>query len=74
MNLDARHAAISDCKYAKSLGSTALMQHIAIWDIILDPSIPTGYTEEEYLFDSQYQNVIIEIKNKLGTPECLLEN
>lgn len=63
--IDARHEAISDCKYAKSLGHTALMQHIAIWTTLID---------EDNIGDNEYHATITEIEYKLGTPECLLEN
>jgi len=62
---DARHQAISDCLYAKSLGETALMQHIRIWD-------NNWATVSEK--DKPYSEIILEISSKLGTPECLLEN
>jgi len=65
VNKTAREDAISDCKYAKSLGNTALMQHIAIWTTLID---------EDDIGDNEYHATIAEIEYKLGTPECLLEN
>jgi hypothetical protein len=72
--MNAREDAISDCKYAKSLGKTALMQHFLIWSLGLDPNIPTGFTQEEDDSDREYQLTILEIQSKLNTPECLLGN
>lgn len=59
----AREEAIADCKYAKSLGETALKEHIHIWEV--------HYTAEGD--DHKYRTAILEIKKKLGTPQCLLE-
>lgn len=67
---DARHEAICDCKYAKSLGEAALMQHITIWR---DSLKPYGSTDAD-LIHFEYWKTIFEISEKLGTPECLLEN
>jgi hypothetical protein len=64
-DVDSRQQAISDCLYAKSLGNIALMQHIRIWD-------NNWATVSE--IDKPYADAILEISEKLGTPECLLEN
>lgn len=64
VNID-HEMAVADCKYAKSLGDLALIEHFKHW---LDINAIC-----EYLEDIQYQAAIREIKNKLGTEECLLK-
>lgn len=59
----ARDEAIADCKYGHSLGGLPLEFHMAIW------IAGTEVTGE----DIEYRNTILEIKNKLGTEECLLK-
>jgi hypothetical protein len=73
-DVDSRQQAISDCKYAKSLGNTALMQHIMIWGEWDGVTLRPGglYADEEY--DLEYYKTIFEVADKLGTPECILEN
>lgn len=62
-----REEAISDCNYAKSLGNIALSEHLFIW----------GSMEERFDLESkenqEYYLAIVEIYDKLNTPECLLE-
>lgn len=60
---EAREEAIQDCKYAKQCEGSALSLHIAIW------SGATGVTGD----DIEYRNTINEIKEKLGTEQCLLK-
>lgn len=64
MNID-HEMAVADCKYGLSLGMVALQEHFNHW---LDNDNPC-----EYLEDIQYQAAIREIKNKLGTEECLIK-
>lgn len=59
-----RDEAISDCKYAKSLGVFALTQHFCIW---------AGYRSLDNASDHEYREAINEIKEKLGSEECLLK-
>lgn len=59
-----REQAIDDCKYANSLGETALKQHYLIWR---GDTIPLGSS------DTEYASAVMEIWDKLNTPECLLE-
>jgi len=59
-----REEAISDCKYGLSLGTHALEQHIEIW---------AGYRQLDNSSDSEYREAINEIKEKLGSSECLLK-
>ena len=66
MCLDARYTAISDCKYAKSLGNTALNEFLSSW-------LDDGY-EDINNKDMDYYLALKEVSDKLGTPECLLEN
>lgn len=61
---DARDEAIADCKYAKSLGNIALMQHIGFWQTLID---------EDSQSDNEYHAAILEIEYKLETEECLLK-
>lgn len=61
---DVRDEAIADCKYAKSLGTVALMQHIAVWQTLID---------EDNQSDNEYHAAIAEIEYKLETEECLLK-
>lgn len=61
---DIRAQAIADCKYGLSLGNTTLRSHIGIW---LLPFAGDGSAE-----DVEYQSTIKEIKEKLGSEECLL--
>jgi hypothetical protein len=63
--MNPREEAISDCKYAISLGEVALNQHIQIWQ----DSPPTVNVGEEY----EYWCTLAEIKSKLGSEECLLK-
>lgn len=56
--------AVATCKYAQSLGETALKEHFDIWLEFEDPDT----TEDELL----YIEALIEVKSKLGTEECLL--
>lgn len=65
-DVDSRQQAISDCKYAKSLGSTALNQFLSSW---LD-----DWYEGIHNKDMDYYLALKEISDKLGTPGCLLEN
>lgn len=58
-----REEAIADCKYAKSLGETALQHHLRMWYAW------DGGTQS----DVDYYLTIDEIRVKLGTPRCLLE-
>lgn len=60
-----REEALSDMCYAKSLGETALKQHYLIWR---GATIPLGSSHVEYA------STVMEIWDKLNTPECLLEN
>lgn len=60
-----REEAISDCKYALSLGMTAYLQHLQHW--IDSPPIDYHKYEQEYL------EALINISLKLGTEECLLK-
>lgn len=62
---EARSQAISDCKYALSLGRTAFNQHINIWCNFTSPMVDND-------FDKEYLTALIEIKTKEGTEECLL--
>lgn len=62
---EARSLAISDCKYALSLGRTAFNQHINIWCNFTSPMVDMD-------FDKEYLTALIEIKSKEGTEECLL--
>lgn len=57
--------AIAVCKYAKSLGETALKEHFDIWIEFDDPNAK----EDELL----YIEALIEVKSKLGTDQCLLK-
>lgn len=62
-----RHEALEDCKYAFTLDAgsgtfTALNEHFEKW---FDP---TGMGDLDYA----YHSVIMEIKNKFGTDQCLL--
>lgn len=66
MTIDARELAISDCKYALSLGRTAYTQHIDIWCNFDEPMVDMD-------FDHEYLTALIEIKSKEGTEECLLK-
>lgn len=59
-----REEAISDCKYARSLGETALKQHYMIW---------RGRTVVVDSYNDQYATTVMEIWDKLNTSECLLE-
>ena len=59
-----REQAISDMKYAKSLGETALNQHYMHW---------RGATVPYSSDVAEYAQVVMEIYNKLYTDECLLE-
>jgi hypothetical protein len=61
--------AVADCKYASLLGEVALNQHLERWsDMGVDPD--KVYREEgEY----EYHLAIVEIKEKLGTEQCLLK-
>lgn len=59
-----RDEAIADCKYALSLGMTALNQHFCIW---------AGYRSLDTSSDHEYRETINEIKAKLETDECLLK-
>lgn len=61
----ARELAISDCKYALSLGRIAFNQHINIWCNFTSPMVDMD-------FDKEYLTALIEIKSKEGTEECLL--
>lgn len=63
---DIRAQAIADCKYGLSLGNTTLRSHIGIW---LLPFV--GDVEDSH--DREYQEVIQEINDKLGTEQCLLK-
>lgn len=65
MNLN-RQEVIRDCKYAKSLGSTALDQHTRIWKDMwaTHPNLSQD--------DREYSLTISEIVDKLHTDECLL--
>lgn len=62
---EARELAISDCKYALSLGRTAFNQHINIWCNFTNPMVDND-------FDHEYLTALIEIKTKEGGKECLL--
>lgn len=61
---DAREEAISDCKYAKSLGEVAFQQHMSIWS-----GFPPGFDSPDY----EYWCTLSEIQEKLETDECLLK-
>lgn len=61
---EARNEAITDCKYALSLGKTALYEHFSFW-------MPEHNLDSET--DIQYRNTLFEIRNKMGTEECLLK-
>lgn len=61
---EAREEAVADCKYAKSLGDTALKQHYIIWRGATVP-YPSDIAE--------YAATVIEIYEKLETDECLLK-
>jgi len=63
-----REQAIDDCNYAQSLGEIALIQHISIWK---DGRLSLGHSFQGG--DEEYYLAIIEIWDKLNTPECLLE-
>lgn len=56
--------AIADMRYARSLGDTALKQHYLIW---------RGTTVPLDSYDAEYASTVMEIWDKLNTPECLLE-
>lgn len=56
--------ALADMRYANSLGETALKQHYLIWR---GATIPIGSSDIEYV------RAVMEIWDKLNTPECLLE-
>lgn len=59
-----REDAISDMRYAKSLGSTALWEHLAQWL----PEHPLDSTS-----DQEYRAALFEIRDKHNTEECLLK-
>lgn len=59
-----REEAISDMKYAKSLGETALKQHYMIWRGATVP-YPSDVAE--------YARTVMEVYENLGTEECLLK-
>lgn len=63
--ITARDQAISDCKYAASLGEVGLNQHIQIWEGFP----PSADAIEDY----EYWCTMAEIKSKLGSEECLLK-
>lgn len=65
-DVDSRQQAILDCLYAKSLGNTALNAFLSIW-------LDDGY-EDINNKDMDYYLALKEVSDKLGTPECLLEN
>lgn len=65
-DIDSRKQAISDCKYAKSLGDTALNEFLSSW-------LEDGY-EDIHNKDMDYYLALKEISDKISTPECLLEN
>lgn len=56
-----REEALADMRYAKSLG---VKQHYLIWR---GATIPLGSS------DLEYASAVMEIWDKLNTPECLLE-
>lgn len=60
-----REEALADMRYAKSLGETALKQHYLIWK--------NPVKTRDFEGDREYQLAIMEIWDKLNTPECLLE-
>lgn len=60
-----KEQAISDCKYAKSLGELALKSHIKIWT---NENIPP---EDEY--EALYMEAIREIEDNLNTQQCLIK-
>lgn len=67
MTDDIRNEAIQDCKYALTLDAgtgtfTALNEHLEKW---FDP---TGLGDLDYV----YYSTICEIKEKLNTPQCLI--
>jgi hypothetical protein len=60
--------AIITCKYALSLGLTALNEHIDMWmDDEVNASGILSYDEVQYI------KALTEIKQKLGTEQCLLK-
>lgn len=60
--------AITTCKYALSLGLTALNEHFDLWiDPVFNAMHPLSGDEPQYV------EALIEIKSKLGTEECLLK-
>lgn len=60
-----REEAISDCKYALSLGQVAYDQHIQHW---IDGA-PTDCQK----YNQEYLLALIDINLKVGTEECLLK-
>lgn len=60
-----REQAISDMKYAKSLGETALFQHFDLWSRKDWPFNPQPG-------DDEYFQALQEIMRKRDTNECLL--
>lgn len=69
--MTAREEAIADCKYAKSLGNTALEKHIQSWSIPFEQHVKQGYLVCPD--DDVYIDAIAEISQKLDTDECLLK-
>lgn len=63
-----REEAISDCRYARSLGEIALSQHIDIWTGVHAQASKVELNREEY----SYFVAMNELKRKLDTDECLL--
>lgn len=59
-----REEAISDMKYAKSLGETALKQHYMHWRGATVP-YPSDVAE--------YAQTVMEVYENLDTEECLLK-
>lgn len=60
--------AVATCKYALTLGLTALNEHFDIWlDVEFNKSVGLNGDEPEYII------ALGEIKSKLGTEQCLLK-
>lgn len=66
---DIRDLAIADCKYGLSLGEVALNEHIKHWTGVAAKANKACFDKDEY----QYFVAMNEIKNKLGTEQCLLK-
>lgn len=58
-----REEAISDCKYALSLGTIAYWEHLSQW-------LPEHPLDSKS--DIEYRKALFEIRDKHNTKDCLL--